>query len=118
MNTPVPPTPQDFDAWARLAATNRPAFEDRRHQVIETAIRRAPVRKQQRLRCLQWKLDRIRDTARTPMVACLRMHRMLWDAVAGESGLLACLQYATGEQDHPRRRHASRAKVVPFRQHP
>jgi hypothetical protein len=115
MNTAPPPVPQNFDEWASLAATDLPAFETQRHRIIEAAIQQAPARNQQRLRCLQWKLDQIRTTARTPMVACLRMNRMLWETVASETGLLACLQYAAGCGDHPREhREATTAKIIPL----
>jgi hypothetical protein len=117
MNTPTSPVPQNFDEWASLAATDLPAFESQRHRVIEAAIRQAPVRNQQRLRCLQWKLDQIRSTARTPMIACLRMNRMLWEAVAGDTGLLACLQYATAGREHPRSGQATTAKIIPLARH-
>jgi len=116
MNNHPPPVPQDFDAWAHLAATDLPAFEDQRRRVLEAAIREAPAGKQQRLRGLQWKLDQLRHTARTPMVACLRMNRMLWDTVAGDNGLLACLQYATGGGERPRTCRATTAKIIPLRQ--
>jgi hypothetical protein len=107
--------PQNFDEWARLAATDPPSFETQRSLVIEQAILEAPAHKQQRLRCLQWKLDQIRATSRTPMVACLRMHRLLWEAVAGETGLLACLCRAA-EPDRPRAtgRHTATAQVIPL----
>jgi len=115
MNTQTSPVPQNFDEWASLAATDLPAFETQRHRVIEAAIQQAPARNRQRLRCLQWKLDRIHATARTPMVACLRMNRMLWETVAGDTGLLACLQYATRGGEHPyKRREATTAKIIPL----
>lgn len=118
MNTPTSPVPQNFDEWARLAATDLPAFETQRHRVIEAAIQQAPARNQQRLRCLQWKLDQIRSTARTPMIACLRINRMLWEAVASDTGLLACLQYATGGGEHPHTgREATTAKIIPLARH-
>lgn len=114
MNKPIPPVPQDFDEWADLAATDLTAFEDQRLRVIEAAIQQAPARNRQRLRGLQWQLDQVRSTARSPMVACLRMNRMLWDAVAGDAGLLACLQYATGEADHPHSRRGTSAEIIPL----
>lgn len=114
MNKSTSPVPQNFDEWVSLAATDFPAFETQRSRVIEAAIRQAPARNQQRLRCLQWKLDQIRNTARTPMVACLRMNRMLWEAVAGDTGLLASLQYATAGGKHPATRRASTAKIIPL----
>jgi hypothetical protein len=118
MNSPTPAVPQNFDEWASLAATDLPAFETQRHHAIEAAIQQAPARNRQRLRCLQWKLDQIRSTARTPMIACLRMNRMLWETVAGDTGLLACLQYATGSAEHPHTgREATTAKIIPLRHH-
>ena len=89
-------TPQNFDEWVHLARSDPQAFEAQRIQVIDRAILKAPAHKQQRLRCMQWKLDQIRKTSRTPLVACLRMNRMLWESVAGEQGLLACLNRPQG----------------------
>ena len=113
----IPSTPpQNFDEWAHLARSNPQVFEAQRIQVIDSAIRKAPVHKQHRLRCMQWKLDQIRNTSRTPMVACLRMNRMLWESVTGEQGLLACLNLP----DWIRLQAATRAKtsampvVIPF----
>ena len=114
MKKPISQVPQDFDGWASLAATDLPAFETQRSRVIEAAIRQAPARSQRRLRCLQWKLDQIRHTARTPMVACLRMNRLLWEAVAGDTGLLASLQYAMAGGNRPPTRRATTATVIPL----
>lgn len=101
--------PQSFDEWAALAQSNPQAFEARRIQVIDRAIGQAPAHRQQRLRCIQWRLDRIRLTSRTPMVACLRMNRMLWEAVTGDNGLLNCLQQPTAA------RHRAGGKVIAFK---
>ena len=82
----------DFDAWVELARQDPQAFEEKRKRIIEDAIQGAPAHKQQRLRCLQWKLDKIRETSRTPMIACLHINRLLWEDVTGEHGLLNSLQ--------------------------
>ncbi|HYQ72759.1 MAG TPA: DUF3135 domain-containing protein [Gammaproteobacteria bacterium] len=101
----------DFDSWALLARENPQAFESQRRNVIERAISQASPERQKRLRCLQWRLDQIRATTHTPLAACLRMQAMLWDKLAGESGLLVCLQ---GLTSHPNpRRHT--ATILPFR---
>ena len=74
---------------------------------------RAPAGKQQRLRCLQWKLDQIRKTSSTTMVASLQMNRLLWDAVAGKNGLveqLNKLQTPGRRQETP----PDSAEVIPF----
>ncbi len=89
----------DFDAWAELARTDPDAFETERNNAIEAIIEEAPPRTREQLRRVQWKLDRIRDTAPTPMAACLRMQTLMWESVLGEDGLLARLrQVPTGEK--------------------
>ena len=82
----------DFDKWATLALTDPKAFELKRKNIIEAVISDAPVRCQAQLRRMQWKLDRIRETAPTPLAACVRMQEMMWDSVLGEDGLLARLR--------------------------
>jgi hypothetical protein len=103
--------PFDFDSWAALARKNPQLFELNRKFVIDQAISQAPPRSRARLRCLQWQLDQIRNTSRTPLAACLRMQRMLWEKLAGEAGLLACLQGSATPQNTSR--HS--AKILPFR---
>ena len=114
-NIPATP-PQNFDEWALLAKSNPQAFEAQRMQIIDRAIQQAPAHKQHRLRCMQWKLDQIRNTSRTPLVACLRMNRMLWESVTGEQGLLACLNRPQGRclQAAPQTPHPG-SSVTPFR---
>ncbi|MGB5306024.1 MAG: DUF3135 domain-containing protein [Gammaproteobacteria bacterium] len=104
--------PLDFDRWAELARRDPQAFEVQRARLIETAIGQAPARMQPRLRCLQWKIDRIRDTAATPMAACLRINQLLWDSLAGNGGLLEQLQRLRAPAHPPAGRH--RAKILPF----
>lgn len=113
MNVPRLSPSFDFDQWATLASQDPEAFERMRGRTIEQAIRQAPAEKQQRLRCLQWQLDRIRQTSRTPMVACLRMNRLLWKAVIGEGGLLECLGGPQSPAGPYRRPHC--ARILPFR---
>jgi hypothetical protein len=114
-DTPSTP-PQNFDEWAHLARSNPQAFEAQRIQVINRAIQQAPAHKQHRLRCMQWQLDQIRNTSRTPMVACLRMNRMRWESVAGEQGLLACLNRPDGIRlpARPRMKTSGSPVVIPF----
>lgn len=109
-------TPRDFDEWAALAKSDPQAFETQRRQVIDRAIRAASADRQQRLRRIQWKLDRIRGTSRTPMAACLRMNRLLWESVAGEHGLLACLQQPAAFRQRPAGGTGARIIPLPPRQ--
>ena len=112
MPRPDTPPAQDFDRWAELARTDPEAFEVERALLIEAVIQQAPARTQHRLRCLQWKIDRIRDTSGTPLAACLRINRLLWDSLAGEGGLLARLCCMRQPVHPPPGRR--RAKILPF----
>jgi hypothetical protein len=113
MSAPVTRPRFDFDAWVELARQDPQAFEEKRKNIIETAIQGAPEQRQQRLRCLQWKLDKIRETSRTPMMACLQINRLLWENVTGEHGLLNSLQHLQrGETGSQNRR--KKAKVIPL----
>ena len=107
------PSGHDFDHWATLARQDPESFETERSRVIEAAIRRAPRQKQQRLRCLQWKLDQIRKTSSTPMVASLRMNRLLWETVAGEDGLIERLNYLQAVDGYRKMPRFS-AEILPF----
>jgi hypothetical protein len=111
MSNRTPMTPGGFDEWAALAKSDPQAFETQRRQVIDRAIRAAPAARQQKLHRIQWKLDQIRSTSRTPMVACLRMQRLLWESVTGENGLLACLQQPLIRQ---RPAAAASARIIPL----
>jgi hypothetical protein len=84
----------DFEHWAQLAITDPEAFEDRRSHLIEAFISSAPIERQQRLRGLQWRIDQIRRTAHTPLAACIRISRMMWDSVLGAGGLHETLNIA------------------------
>lgn len=103
----------DFDAWVELARQDPHAFEEKRKHIIEAAIQGAPEQKQQRLRCLQWKLDKIRETSRTPMMACLQINRLLWENVTGEHGLLNSLQQLQSNQTGSQGQR-KKAKIIPL----
>lgn len=92
MTTPQPRPRIEFDAWVSLARDNPQAFEQKRIHALNQAILEAPQRLQHRLRCLQWKLDRIRETSATPLAAGVRMQQLLWDSLTGPQGLLARLR--------------------------
>ena len=113
MMEPHPPSRPDFDHWTALARQDPELFETERSRVIETAIRSAPIQKQHRLRCLQWKLDQIRKTSSTPMVASLQMNRLLWDAVAGKNGLVEQLNRLHSPGNY-QQTPPDRTEIIPF----
>lgn len=114
MHNELSTPPRDFDAWSALARSDPRAFEDFRERIINEAILRAPAHRQPRLRRMQWKLNQIRNTSRTPMIACLRMNRMLWQAVIGERGLLDCMSRPEALLQCPDRADADTTRVIPF----
>ena len=101
----------DFDHWATLARDDPARFERDRRVALARALRRIPVRRRRRLRCLQWRIDQIRCTSRTPLAACIRLSQMMWDSVHGEHGLAAVLR-------NPGQPARAAAAVLPFRPSP
>ena len=81
-------TELDFDAAMELARSDPEAFEQYRQDVIEALIARAPERNRQHLRCLQWRIDQVRERSSNPIAACVKLYRMMWDSFAGECGLI------------------------------
>jgi len=93
MLDPFCPLPNvDFDTWSKLAKSDPEAFEEKRKKLVDHVISQAPEDRRERLRCLQWRIDMVRETANTPMAACLKISRMMWDSVLGPNGLLEMLQ--------------------------
>ncbi|MEJ2179576.1 MAG: DUF3135 domain-containing protein [Gammaproteobacteria bacterium] len=61
----------NFDEWLDLSKRDPETFESRRLESIEEFISSVPEDKQHRLRCLQWKIDRVREKMPTPLAACV-----------------------------------------------
>ena len=81
----------DFDEWQRLFESDPDAFEARRRATIDSAIRRAPGRMQQRLRRLQWRIDATRRRYKHPTVSSAKLFEMMLEKVYGKGGLLEAL---------------------------
>ena len=81
----------DYDKWAALARDNPAAFEVMRQHEIDGVIATASVSLQQRLRCLQWRIDMERKKCANPLSACLRLYSMMWDTVLDEHGFVSAL---------------------------
>ncbi len=97
----------DFDELAALAARDPEGFERRRQALIEAALAEVPeAERRERLRRLQWRIDQVRRTAGTPMAACLRISRMMWESLLGEGGLLEALERLGRLEAAPPRRQA------------
>ena len=98
----------DFDEWAGLAKSDPESFEARRREIIESAIARSKPEQQQRLRCMQWKIDQIRDRSPTPLSACVKISNMMWDSLTGPGGLKESLEQLG--KDHPAQ--LAKAKII------
>lgn len=83
--------PFDFNEWKELSETDPDEFEIRRRKVIEAEIRLAPKKQQQRLRCLQWQIDIIRQRYKHPLVSSAKLFEMMWQKVYGDNGFLDAL---------------------------
>lgn len=82
----------DFEQWSQLARRDPEAFEDRRRELIDAVIARAPQDRQQRLRGLQWRVDQVRSRSSNPLAACISLTDMMWEAFAGDNGLIETLR--------------------------
>lgn len=87
-------TKLDFDEAMELARTDPEAFEQFRQDAIEALIASAPERSREHLRRLQWRIDQERKLASSPIAACVRIYRMMWDSFAGERGLIDTIRNA------------------------
>ena len=69
----------DFEQWAHLAQQDPHTFEQLRQRLLEAYIARSSSTHQDRLRRLQWRIDRLREQASTPMSACVQISNLMWD---------------------------------------
>ncbi len=100
----------DFDLWSDLAKNDPEAFEAKRKEHLKKALMKIPAEKRERARCLQWKIDQVRDRAETPMAACVKISEMMWDSLVGRGGLSDALKQISSEKPEP----LQRAKILSF----
>lgn len=82
----------DFDHWSSVAKENPEKFEAMREALLEQMIEQSPDNIRRRMEGLQWRIDQVRNRSDTPMAACLRISKMMWNSVLGEHGLLTALE--------------------------
>ena len=70
-----------FEEWSELSQKDPQAFEELRKKTINEFIDGVAVERQHRLRCLQWKIDRVREKNSTPLAACVAISDMMWDSL-------------------------------------
>jgi hypothetical protein len=101
----------DFEQWRLLASRDPEEFENRRKALIDAVISRAPERRQQRLRGLQWRVDQVRNRSSNALAACISLSDMMWESFAGSNGLVETLQRAKDEPP-TREQESNRASVI------
>jgi len=101
----------DFDSMSAIAKQDPSEFERLRQAAIDQFIESAPPQRRKRLRGLQWQIDMQRRN-RTPLSACLRISRMMWDHLLGVDGLLGP---GRRQRADPRNQGSGRsARILPF----
>jgi len=71
----------NFDMWSELSQSDPGAFEKLRQKTLDAFIEKVDENRQHRLRCLQWKVDRVREMNPTPLAACVAISDMMWDSL-------------------------------------
>ncbi|MDH5360944.1 MAG: DUF3135 domain-containing protein [Gammaproteobacteria bacterium] len=92
----------DFDSWQHLADSNPEAFEAKRRDLVNAIIEQVPEPRQHRLRCLQWRIEKVCATSSNPISAALRLSRMMWESIDRQHELIQRLAYAP---EQPARRY-------------
>lgn len=70
----------NFETWMELWQDSPATFEYLRTKRINTFIENSPEAYRDRLRCLQWKIDKVRERAANPLAATIAISEMMWNA--------------------------------------
>lgn len=113
----------DFNYWLELAKKNPQAFEKERQQVVDKYINGIKDTEiQERMRCLQWKIDTERKLAKTPMDSAVRIYDMMWESLSKNMEALQELSDLLVETKNrtpsPRKpvRKTYNATILPFKE--
>jgi hypothetical protein len=77
MNQTLP----DFEILLRLAKQDPQALERLRQEHVNTAIESAPEAYRQRLAGLQFQIDGVRRTTKSPMASCIGISKMMHESL-------------------------------------
>ncbi len=70
----------DFDKWAELAQIDPHAFEELRTQVLSNALNKIDKQRRHKFECMQWRIDQIRQTSKTPLSCCIKISQLMWSS--------------------------------------
>ena len=101
----------DFDTWQALARSNPQAFEAKRRALVDDVIKRVPEPRQQRLRCLQWRIEKVCASAANPISASLQLSHMMWESVNRQQSIICRL---FEDADPAEMDSGPQAQVLPF----
>lgn len=102
----------DFEEWSALAVSDPEKFEQLRQDKISAFIEQAEQNRQNRLRGLQWSVDRIREQhTNSSMGACLALSKLMWKTFAELSQQLEAYDKAKGADT---RQYQNQADIIPF----
>lgn len=117
MTTRKPAHRIDFETWLDLARNDPARFETLRSRMLDDCIARSSTAHQERLRRLQWRIDRIRDRASNPLAACVQISDLMWDTFNRLGAAYRQLERpaATAPKLRPGLENTPRcAKILPF----
>ena len=99
----------DFEEWSKLAKRDPETFESLRTRMLESCIAQASKGRQERLRCLQWRINQVRNTASNPMAACISISDMMWETFTDLGQAYRNLETRRGREKE------NSAKILPFK---
>lgn len=127
MKQSTDPVQWDFSYWMELALNDPEQFESERSEAIDKVIEDAPAEMRVRLKRLQWRVDKARERAASPMAATLEISKMMWDSFHTLRGCYQelfnevspggrSLKGGSGTRPSVAAGKARKAKVIPFPQ--
>ncbi len=87
------------DERVDMARSDPDRFNQLRQDLVEQFISKAPEKKRERLRSLQWRIDAEIARHSNPLGACVAISRMMEEKVFGKDGLIESL-YALNAATH------------------
>jgi len=102
----------NFETWMELWQDSPETFEYLRTKRINAYIESVPESYRERLRCLQWKIDKVRERAANPLAATIAISEMMWASFnsLGEKYRELATVLEGGQPSRPSRS----ATVLPF----
>jgi len=117
MSKSTPASRIDFEHWLVLARDDPASFEQLRSRMLDDCIARASAPHQERLRRLQWRIDRIREQASNPLAACMQISDLMWTTFnrLGEAYRSLDAGPTGPARRRPLRAPRESARILPFR---